>query len=178
MKRLVTTLSVALALAAMAGPASADPISSCVANASGGQTCNIYETDASGNPTDISSVVSTETFQTTGYVVLLDNTNGNTNTANWSDLAVFAQNTIQLYSDGAWSSTLASAALAAPNTQFVLEAATAPTYYSPDQGFDQYYFYSPGSPVTSAVPEPSSLILLATGAVIVGLCRRRTDVNS
>lgn len=169
MKWLITTVSVAFALALLAGPASADPVSSCASDAAGGQICNIYETDASGNPTDISSVTSTEFFQTTGYVVLLDNTNNNTNPANWSDLAVFTATSIQLFSDGTWSSSQASAALAAINTQYILEAATAPTLYSPDSA-DLYYFYSPGSPVTSGgVPEPSSLLLSALGLAAFAL---------
>jgi len=166
---------VALALASVAKPASADPISSCVTNVSGGQTCNIYESDANGNPTDTSSVVSTEAFQSTGYVVLLDNTNDNTNPANWSDLAVFTQSTIQLYSDGTWTPALATAALAATNTQFILEAATAPTFYTPDQNLDQYFFYSPGTPVTPA-PEPGTMTLFGSGLIaFVGLAMWKKD---
>jgi hypothetical protein len=87
------------------------PAANCAPNDGGGFTCNIYEVNAGGAPSDISSVFTLPGNVNSGYIVLLENDLDVTNPANWSDVLVFIEvdgdddgggtgNQIQLFSKG------------------------------------------------------------------------------
>jgi hypothetical protein len=84
----------------------AGPISNCVPNGGGGITCDIFETDASGNPSEISNIITLPTLVTGGYLVLKDNPVApDTDQSQWSDVLVFAPTagsatTVQMFSAG------------------------------------------------------------------------------
>jgi len=84
----------------------AGPISSCAPNGGGGITCNIYETDAAGNPSEISNVINLGASVTGGYLVLKDNPAApDSDQSQWSDVLVFAPTagsatTVQMFSAG------------------------------------------------------------------------------
>ena len=87
--------------------ANAGPVSGCVLNGGGPTiTCNIYETDASGNRSEISNVIALPAPQTGGYLVLKDNAAApDTDQTQWSDVLVFsptagAATTVQMFSRG------------------------------------------------------------------------------
>ncbi len=175
-------LSLVAGLLIVAGAALAGQISSCQDNiGSPGFTCNIYESDASGNPSDIGNVITLPNSVTAGYVVLLDNASDNTNQANWSDVLVFTSSTVQLYSIGCNIATgntscfpTYSTVTGAPNA-FILEGAVAPTQYlsSPNT----YNIYSDesdeGGGPSHGVPEPATFGMLGAGLAGVFLARKR-----
>lgn len=84
----------------------AGPISNCAPNGGGGITCNIFETDASGNPSEISNVINLGTSVTGGYLVLKGKPAApDSDQSQWSDLLVFAPTggnatTVQMFSTG------------------------------------------------------------------------------
>lgn len=84
----------------------AGPISNCALNGGGGITCNIFETNAAGNPSEISNVINLPIGVTGGYLVLKDNPAiADSDQTNWSDVLVFAPaagtaTTVQLFSAG------------------------------------------------------------------------------
>ena len=85
----------------------AGPISDCVLSGGGPTiTCDLYETDASGNPSKISAVVSLPAPQTGGYLVLKENAVApDSDQSQWSDVLVFAPTAgnateVQLFSAG------------------------------------------------------------------------------
>jgi hypothetical protein len=84
----------------------AGPISNCALNGGGGITCNIFETDASGNPSEISNVINLPMVVTGGYLVLKDNPAApDSDQSQWSDVLVFAPTggnatTVQMFSAG------------------------------------------------------------------------------
>jgi hypothetical protein len=86
--------------------ADAGPISNCAPNGGGGITCNIFETDGSGNPSEISNVITLPSPVTGGYLVLKDNPAApDSDQTQWSDVLVFAPTagiatTVQLFSAG------------------------------------------------------------------------------
>jgi len=85
---------------------STGPISNCVTNGGGGITCDIYETDASGNPSEISNVIPLPLGVTGGYLVLKSNSAApDSDQTQWSDVLIFAPtggtaSTVQLFSAG------------------------------------------------------------------------------
>lgn len=89
----------------------AAPISNCTLNPgpqpASGHTCNIYETDAAGNPSEISNVINIPNVVVGGYLVLKENGAIADNVvSNWSDVLVFGDGsnnnttTMQLFSKG------------------------------------------------------------------------------
>jgi PEP-CTERM motif len=161
---------------------SAAPISSCVANLSGiGITCNVYESNAGGNPSEISSIFSLGTSAVAGYVVLLESpTADETNIANWSDVLHFIDDgvglasTAQLLSAGCGCFP-SFATVSAAAGQFIVETQFGTgddfkdfTTYQPTVT-DTYNIYS-AAPLT-AVPEPGSFFL--AGATVLSLALRR-----
>ena len=87
--------------------ANAGPISSCVLNGGGPTiTCSLFETDASGNPSEISNVIALPAGVIGGYLVLKDNGAApDSDQTQWSDVLVFAPTggiatTVQMFSKG------------------------------------------------------------------------------
>jgi hypothetical protein len=84
----------------------AGPISSCAPNAGGGITCNIFETDASGNRSEISNAINVGSPVTGGYLVLKENPAApDSDQSQWSEVLLFAPaggsaSTVQLFSAG------------------------------------------------------------------------------
>ncbi|HYL72795.1 MAG TPA: PEP-CTERM sorting domain-containing protein [Bryobacteraceae bacterium] len=159
--------------------ARAAPVSSCTANMSGvGITCNVFESDVSGNPSEMSNIFSLGTSAVAGYVVLLEASGADqTNVANWSDVLHFIDDgggfasTAQLLSDGC-NCFPSFATVNAAGGAFIVETQTGTgddftdsTQYSPS-GTDVYNIFS-GAPVneTGDVPEPASVALLGGGLV-------------
>ena len=158
--------SIVLVTSLMSQPASAAPISSCVVTDGGvGNTCELYEEDANGNPSDIGWVIDLPyTPVVAGYVVLLENgsdpnnVTDQQNLALWSDVLVFTSTTVQLLSDGCGSCFPSLADVLGTTHSFIVEDATGVTTWTPDL-VDSYTVHSDG------VPEPATLLLFGTGAV-------------
>ena len=161
------------------------PVSSCTPNMSGvGITCNIFESDVNGNPSEMSNIFSLGTSAVAGYVVLLEAPGADqTNLANWSDVLHFIDggggfaSTAQLLSDGC-NCFPSFATVNAAGGAFIVETQTGTgndftdsTQYSPS-GTDVYNIFS-DAPVneTGDVPEPGSVALLGGGLVAMGLRR-------
>jgi hypothetical protein len=149
----------------------AGPVSSCTPNMTVGITCNVFETDAGGNPSEISNVFSLGTNTVAGYVVLLEMSGADqTNNANWSDVLHFIDDgmgfasTAQLLSAGC-NCFPSFAMVNAAGAAFIVESATPPTVYSP--GSDTYNIFS-----AEEVPEPGAAWLLAFGLIALGWRKR------
>ncbi len=86
--------------------ANAGPVSNCAANGGGGFDCNIFETDVSGNKSEISNVITLPALVVGGYLVLKDNPAApDSDQTQWSDVLVFAPTggnatTVQMFSAG------------------------------------------------------------------------------
>ena len=155
--------------------ASAGQISTCSPNGVG-ITCNIFETDASGNPSEISNAFSLGTSVVPGYVVLLEGAGvDQTNVANWSDVLTFIDDgngfasTAQLLSEGC-NCFPSFATVTMGGVEFVVE--TPPqTVYSPS-GTDVYNIFSDEAGETQ-IPEPASFGLIAVSLIGLSLIRRK-----
>jgi hypothetical protein len=127
------------------GPLSvtAAPISNCSSNVSppNSHTCNLYETDASGNPSEISNVVTAPNLFSNGYVVLKENGAIADNVvSNWSDVLKFGDGnsnnngtTLQLFSKGCNTpnpnDTSCFPAYSAADMAFIVESNPGPSVY-------------------------------------------------
>jgi hypothetical protein len=123
---------------------SAAPISSCVNNMAppNSHTCFIYETDASGNPSEISNVINLPNVVSNGYVVLKENGAIADNVvSNWSDVLKFGDGnsnnngtTMQLFSKGCNTANPNDTSCFPPyspgDSAFIVEANPGPTVYS------------------------------------------------
>src|SRR5882762_5113952 len=88
----------------------AGPISSCTTNNGGagpGFTCDIFQTDINGNPSEMSNAVTLPSSTTGGYIVLLESPGAaQSDVSQWSDVLVFGDGssaiatTVQLLSVG------------------------------------------------------------------------------
>lgn len=156
---------VALLFAVAAVPnARGGSISGCAPNLSGiGITCNVFETDASGNASEISSIFPLGDTAVAGYVVLLETAGADqSNTANWSDVLHFIDNggglatTAQLLSQGC-NCFPDFATVNASGGTFIVENPAPPTVYTAS-GTDIYNIFS-----FEEAPEPVSFLLAALG---------------
>ncbi|MBZ5724495.1 MAG: hypothetical protein LAP87_05815 [Acidobacteriia bacterium] len=174
-----TRLAILLLLAAAL--ASAGPISSCAANAAGGVTCNIFETDAQGNPAEVSSVFALGTSVFSGWVVLLENPLAFVNdVTQWSDVLHFIDDgsgltasTAQLLSDGCNCFPGFDTVNAAPHV-FLVETQTGTgsdfADFTAFQAPPNTYNIFSGAPVNeNEVPEPAGAPLAAGGLLVVAL---------
>ena len=148
--------------------AQAGPVSSCVLNGGGPTiTCNIYETDASGNRSEISNVIALPAPQSGGYLVLKDNAAApDTDQTQWSDVLVFAPTagaatTVQMFSRGCATGNPSDVScfptyatvVADPDSAFIVENSGGATVFN--AGGSIYNIYSvddnpPNRPFTLA----------------------------
>ncbi|HEY6390464.1 MAG TPA: PEP-CTERM sorting domain-containing protein [Bryobacteraceae bacterium] len=186
--------ALALCLAAIA--ASGAPVSSCSPNPgiNSGFTCNAYESNAAGVPSEMSNI-----FQlgpggdTAFYIVLLEHTGADpTDNHNWSDVLVLIDDghgtatTAQLFSDGCVSNnggpfscfpsyTTVNNSPHAFVTQ--LQVGTGDDYVDKTTymlGLTTYNIFS-GAPFidNGDVPEPGGMGLLGAGLIGLGLFARK-----
>ncbi len=178
-----TPLAIPFLLAA--ATASAGPVSSCAANGQGGITCNIFETDAQGNPAEVSNVFALGTAVIAGWVVLLENPLAFVNDlSQWSDALHFIDDgsgltaaTAQLLSDGCNCFPPFDTVNAAPHV-FLVETQTGTgddfTDFTVFQAPPNTYNIFSGAPGTAgAVPEPAGAALGAGGLLVLALASRR-----
>jgi hypothetical protein len=174
--------AVALSLAMMASPAFAgenSAISSCtpdVPDTTHPFTCNIYETDANGAPTEDTGLIALPDIVGTGWIVLLEN-GTDQSTSNWSDIIQFSNNTdtglVEMWSNpesGFDPALLASVV----EPIFLTEDPSGVTAYfsGGTQGLDNdYFFHSDADEL--GVPEPVTLSLFGAGLVGAAAMRRR-----
>jgi hypothetical protein len=115
MRKSIAVLTVLCGLSALASTAHATPISGCTQNPGTGQlTCDLYESDANGNPSEIGTV--SPGFNAgwlVGYAFMLDAADP-TQKANVSDVIIVHSDHIDLFSQGAGAAfdTAYNAALA------------------------------------------------------------------
>lgn len=120
----------------------AAPISSCTSNASppNSHTCNIYETDGSGNPSDITQVVVLPNGVEGGYVVLKeDGSIADSVVSNWAGVLKFGDGStttttsMQYFSKGCNTANPNDTSCFPPyspaTSAFIVEADPAPTVY-------------------------------------------------
>src|SRR5437879_3330544 len=103
-------LNAASLLIAAAAVVHAGPISSCTIDNGGlgpGFTCDLFQTDVTGNPSEISNAVTLPSSVAGGYIVLLESPGAaQSDVSQWSDVLVFGDGsasittTVQLLSFG------------------------------------------------------------------------------
>ncbi len=182
----VFTASLAVAPLVSTSTAFAVPlISGCADNGDGTQTCNFYETDANGSPSEISSTVFNQFQSTTswhsGYSAIDDPITGTlSDIIVWVPItpgSIYAESAI-LYScdDGAAASNCNTSGLtplgtASEDTNGDLLGATKPRFNSDNTqvAIDTLNAFSP----PESVPEPFSLSLFGAGLAGAFALRRR-----
>jgi hypothetical protein len=122
----------------------AAPISSCANNPgpqpASGHTCNVYESDAAGNPSEISNVITIPNVVVGGYLVLKEDGNiADSVVTNWSDVLKFGDGsnnnttTMQLFSKGCNTGnpndTSCFPAYSPGTSGFIVEAHPGPTVF-------------------------------------------------
>lgn len=164
------------------GPESSAPSICAPTNPAGALTpftCNIYETDANGAPSEDTGPILLPGLVSPGVLVLLE-TGTDQSTSNWSDIVVFGNNgetsTIEMFSDpeGGFDPAFLSSILEGGVDLFLTEDASGVTAYFSGgaQGVDNDYFFHSDAD-TNVVPEPLTLSLFGAGLVGAGALRRR-----
>ena len=155
-----------------AGGATALPLSGCTLNGES-QTCNLYESDPNGSPSEISSVNSAFAEWTPGYFKVYDNS---LSSGVISDIVIFTSSTATLYSfdDGG------SPPPGYPGNPSILLGTTT----EDQNGFadflvasvtiDRIDIFSP----PDAVPEPVTVSIFGAGLVGAAAMRRRRKRNA
>jgi hypothetical protein len=157
------------------------PQSHCVLNTpSPGHTCWLYEFDLAGNPTERPPAVTLPSLVTSGYLILLE-TSGNQDPSNWSDVALFLETSVQLFSDPLFqpgdlfslsdvlTGMYGGNYLYNRTPTYFLETAPPTTYTAGDNVYNFYSDLDPGSDI----PEPATVVLLGTALAGLALWRRR-----
>jgi hypothetical protein len=180
-----------------AGVAGATPVSNCIAGIDAGHfSCVLFESDALGNPSDISNIILIPAGAipiSAGYLVLMDSGDPNnvgdesnqslwSNVVNFIDLGNGTSSSLQLLSRGcniATNNTSCFPSFATVNNalnDFELEPPSGIFVYNPEGGANptQNHTYtitsSPG-----AAPEPATLGLI--GSALVGLAFGRKALS-
>jgi|SRR5579871_431641 len=165
-------LACAAAICWTVGPAAAAPqLSSCTPDGGSSPfvTCNIYETNANGSPSEDSGPVSIGNSVGAGFVVLLENGSSH-DPSNWSDVVEFSNGDgggiVEMWSVGATFPTVTG-------PTFLQENPGGPTAYFSglSQGANNDYFFYSDDVNETQTPEPLSLIVFGTG--IAGLAGMR-----
>ncbi len=139
-------------------PGGPPPTSNCALNMGPGHTCNVYETDASGNPSEISNVITLPTAVTGGYLVLKHNgAIADSDVSNWSDVLKFGDGTnaattsIQLFSRGCNTGNPNDTSCFPPYTPatsgFVAESNPGPTIFFASPNTYNVYSIDDDAPV-------------------------------
>jgi hypothetical protein len=157
------------------------PVSNCSVNpATQILTCNMYESDASGNPSETSNIVTNPYTVEGGSIVVLEAGGTLLDPRTWSDVLVLYNNVtartgnlLQLFSgDGNWSSGFVSNVLNGQNaTIFENPLGTATSNPSVFVGGGQFFYNIYSAP--ASVPEPATLALLSLGLAGLAASRRR-----
>jgi len=169
----------AISLGAASMMLSASPVSSCVPNMGPGFTCNMYETDSMGNPSDISSVTLPSSV-TTGFIALIINPGGSdTDPTNWSNVLDFPDagggmaTMANYYTQGcnvAAGDTSCFPSLAEPHT-FINEDPSGTTTWT--SGPNTYLLHTD----SFATPEPTTISLFGLSLVGIGFIGRKKFVK-
>jgi hypothetical protein len=174
---------VAVGLSLMAACANAEPTRCTPNTSSAGFTCNIFESLANGDPSDVSGIFALPNLVTAGYVILLE-TAGSLPADNtqWSDVLHFIDNgqgsaiTGQLLSAGCNNAAAPFSCFptfatvnSVPNA-FLIEAATGATVFS--AGPNTYNIFMDAGAVTATAPEPASVLLGLSGFALLVLAKK------
>lgn len=193
--RQAARIAAAALLAAWSGAAQALPVSSCSVD-SAGLSCDLYRSDASGNPSKISNVFAFGIVTGPGYLVWIDPglplSIGLTDRAAWSDVLRFIDDgtgfstTGQLLSRGCNDPLDASSCFpplpGASTAQFAFAslAASGVSTYAAGGSVFRLHVDADGSPGGGARPIalPTSAALVLAAVVALAAVRRAVHVPS
>ena len=176
----VSAVALSLAVAAIPSVASAgesSSISSCAFDNAETTlfTCNIYETDANGSPSEDTGQILLPTKVGGGWVVLLES-GTDQSTSNWGDLVFFSNNAdtgiVEMWSNPESGFDPALIALVTSPIFLTEDASGVTAYFSGGtQGVNNDYFFH--SDADERVPEPITLSIFGAGLVGAAALRRR-----
>ena len=184
MKPILRPLILGVLLAVLSVAAHANTLTNCVNKITpgGGISCDVYQVTATGTFSQISDVFELPTFVTPGYLVVTSNPSDPSNRNLWLDVVSFIDNgpgnnsSIQLFAVGCNGGGISCFpsyldVVNAPTNVF-LNLTGYPKVYNADENTYNIYDNSTAAISVDPVPEPASVLLLATG-LLVALRGRR-----